>query len=191
MYFYSVRPGHAKISFRKSFFTKNFLTIKASYGGNRIFTCSRLRQVLWPFKTAKLFACALLINSTWTYRRAGNFRMVQIFAYFERIQIVEKLENTKLFSREYEITRFFTARQLFVYYRTQDVPVRPLQYNSLFLITAAGAPACGRAVNIIIHYLYIILTTWRPNVEHLVEKYRSEFCRCEYTGILFTSTVMR
>ena len=33
--------------------------------------------------------------------------------------------------------------------------IRPLQHNSLFLITTIGAPGCGRAVNIISHYLYI------------------------------------
>ena len=32
---------------------------------------------------------------------------------------------------------------------------RPLQYNSLFLITTVVPPGCGRVVNIIIHYLYI------------------------------------
>ena len=30
--------------------------------------------------------------------------------------------------------------------------IRPLQYNSLFLITTVYAPGCGWAVNIITHY---------------------------------------
>ena len=58
-----------------------------------------------------------------TYCIAGNFQMVQIFAYFEHLQIVQKLELTKIFVWEYEITRFYLARQLFVDYGAQDVPI--------------------------------------------------------------------
>ena len=49
--------------------------------------------------------------------------MVQIFVYFEHMQIVRKLEPMKIFTRDYDITQFFLARQLFVYYVFLDVPV--------------------------------------------------------------------
>ena len=49
--------------------------------------------------------------------------MVQIFAYFEHIKIVRKLEPTKSFTQDYEITRFFLVQQLFVHYGAPDVPV--------------------------------------------------------------------
>ena len=39
--------------------------------------------------------------------------MVQFFAYFEAMQIVLKLEHTKIFTRDYEINRFFITRQRF------------------------------------------------------------------------------
>ena len=57
------------------------------------------------------------------YCIAGNFQMVQIFAYFEHIQTVRKIEATKIFPQDYEITRFFLTQQLFVHYSTPDVPV--------------------------------------------------------------------
>ena len=57
------------------------------------------------------------------YCIAGNFRMVQIFAYFEHIQIMQKLGPMRIFSRDYKSTRFFLAQQLFVYYGASDVPV--------------------------------------------------------------------
>lgn len=42
-----------------------------------------------------------VIKSGWNckYRIVGHFRMVQIFAYFEYIQIVQKLKHPKIFSR--------------------------------------------------------------------------------------------
>ena len=49
--------------------------------------------------------------------------MVQIFAYFNRIQIVQKLEPTKIFAWDDETTRFFLVRELFIYYGAPDVPV--------------------------------------------------------------------
>ena len=57
------------------------------------------------------------------YRIARNFQAVKIFAYFEHMQIVQKLEPTKIFDRDYDITRFFLAWQLFAYYVAPDVPV--------------------------------------------------------------------
>ena len=53
----------------------------------------------------------------------GIFWLVQIFAYFEHIQIVWKLEHANFFARDYKITWFFLARQLFVYYGAPDAPV--------------------------------------------------------------------
>ena len=47
--------------------------------------------------------------------------MVQIFVYFEHMQIVRKLEPTKIFAQDYDITRLFLAWQLFVYYIAPDV----------------------------------------------------------------------
>ena len=52
-----------------------------------------------------------------------GFRLVQIFAYIENIQIILKLGPTKNFARDYEITRFFLAQQLLVNYSDPDVPV--------------------------------------------------------------------
>ena len=49
--------------------------------------------------------------------------MVQIFAYFKYIQIVRTLEPTKVFARVYEITQFYIAWQLFIYFGAPDVPV--------------------------------------------------------------------
>ena len=56
---------------------------------------------------------------------AGNFWMVQIFAYmyFKHIQIMWKVEPTKIFFWDYEITQFLLTQQLFVYYGAPDIPV--------------------------------------------------------------------
>ena len=58
----------------------------------------------------------------WKYRIAGNFSTVQIFAYFEHIQIVQKLEPMKILPWDDETTWFFLVWQLFVYYCAPDVP---------------------------------------------------------------------
>ena len=49
--------------------------------------------------------------------------MVQISAYFERVQIVWKLESPKIFSQDYKNTWFFLAQQLFIYFGAPDFPV--------------------------------------------------------------------
>ena len=48
--------------------------------------------------------------------------MVQIFAYFEHIKIVQKLEHIIIFAQDGKIFWFFLARQ-HVYYGAPDVPV--------------------------------------------------------------------
>ena len=48
---------------------------------------------------------------------------MQIFTYFEHMQIVQKLEPTKNFAQDYNITKFFLGRKLFVYYVAPDVHV--------------------------------------------------------------------
>ena len=52
-----------------------------------------------------------------------NTAQGEIFAYFEHMQNVWKLEPTKVFITKYEITQFFLARQCFLYYGAPDVPV--------------------------------------------------------------------
>ena len=54
--------------------------------------------------------------------------MVQIFAYFEHVQTVRKLEPMKNFPQDYDITRFILAKQL-----APDVPVNMVAtvYHSL------------------------------------------------------------
>ena len=51
----------------------------------------------------------------------------------------------------------FTFLEKYALYGMHPVmhPVRPLQHDSLFLITTVGVPGRGRAVIIIIHYVYI------------------------------------
>ena len=53
----------------------------------------------------------------------GYFRLVQIFAYFEHVQIVQNLDPTKSFAWGYKIAQFFLTRQFFVYYGAADVTV--------------------------------------------------------------------
>ena len=67
--------------------------------------------------------------------------------------------------------------------------LRPLQYNSLFLITTVGAPGCGRAVNIIIHYLYIRIDPFEGRTSNTWLK-RPGMSSAD-TGIWFTSAIMR
>ena len=43
------------------------------------------------------------VENKYMYCIAGNVRMVQIFAYFEHVQIVRKLEPTKNFTLDYEV----------------------------------------------------------------------------------------
>ena len=49
--------------------------------------------------------------------------MVQIFAYFEHMQIVRKLEPAIIFPGDDETSRFFLVHQLFIYDGAPDVPV--------------------------------------------------------------------
>ena len=53
--------------------------------------------------TLKFSICVDYCNSSikLVCRIAGNFRMVQIFTYFEHMRIVQELEPTKLFTRHY------------------------------------------------------------------------------------------
>ena len=57
-------------------------------------------KTFFPWKT---YMHACLHTCTYTYCIVGNSQMVRIFAYFEQMQIVQKLEPTKIFGREYNI----------------------------------------------------------------------------------------
>ena len=46
--------------------------------------------------------------------------VMQIFTYFEHMQIVLKLEPTKIL-RDYEISRFFFTQQIFMFHGAPDV----------------------------------------------------------------------
>ena len=87
-----------------------------------------------------------------------------------------------------------TERKMICWHPTQLGPCNIIHcFSSPQYIGTLG---CGQAVNIIIHYYSIhsfILTTWRPNCAntYVVETSGNEFCRCEYTGILFSSAIMR
>ena len=49
--------------------------------------------------------------------------MVQIFAYFKDVQILQKLEATKSFVQDDETTPFFLTRQLFIHYGAPNAHV--------------------------------------------------------------------
>ena len=81
--------------------------------------CSIQRAV-----TLKFFMCVDYCNSSiklvYHIHVAGNFRVVQIFAYFEHIQIVQELELAKLFTQDYPILSHTSS---FVCYAAPDVTV--------------------------------------------------------------------
>ena len=86
--------------------------------------CMSTRPELTHWKYLRMVRILLLPTTRlMNYRIARNFQTAKIFAYFEHMHIVQKLEPTEIFDRDYDITRFFLAWQLFVYYVAPDVPV--------------------------------------------------------------------
>ena len=72
------------------------------------FTCLiKCRRPFWTCPIPYLRSTTILLDN-WRvfvekYPIAGNFPMVQIFAYFEHVQIVRKLEPMKILARDYPI----------------------------------------------------------------------------------------
>ena len=78
-----------------------------------------------PLSGCLCFAGQVFIDAFLKYmiRIAGNFGMMQIFAYFEHMQIVRKLEPTIIFTQNYDITQFFP------HIHTHTLNIRKTQQN--------------------------------------------------------------
>ena len=66
-------------------------------------------------KTAKIFQSSTVQREI--------FEWCKILHISNTCKLCKKLEPTKIFTQDCEITRFLLAQQLFVYYATPDVPV--------------------------------------------------------------------
>ena len=58
---------------------------------------------------------------------------MQIFSYFEHMQIVQNLQCTKIFTWDYEIIWFFLSRQVVIYYGAPDVPVNMVAFQGVLV----------------------------------------------------------
>ena len=68
-----------------------------------------------------------------SYCIARNFRMVQIFAYFEHMQIVRKLKPTKFLLQILRLPNYFSHGNFFLY-GAPDVPVNKVAYGLVSLM---------------------------------------------------------